>query len=346
MTLLFYISGHGLGHASRQIELIRALIGIAPNARIVVRTAAPQWLFDATAPTGIDFQPVQADSGVVQIDSLRHDEAETVRRAAAFYRDFDRRVDEEAAFIRLERAALVIGDIPPLAFAAAARAGVPSVAVGNFTWDWIYESYPGFEARAPGVIDIISGAYAQATRALRLPMHGGFSSLSDVTRDIPFITRQSRRNRLETRLLLGAAEDRPLVLVSFGAYGVQLALSDIAQSQHLTVIAPRELPAGLEYQDIVAAADAVVSKPGYGIISDCVANNAPLLYTSRGHFAEYDVMVAEMPRVLRCGYIPQQDLFAGRWTEHLDALLKQPVPAERPRIDGAAIAAEEILTLC
>ncbi len=53
----------------------------------------------------------------------------------------------------------------------------------------------------------------------------------------------------------------------------------------------REPPAGLLYQDLVAAADVVVSKPGYGIVSECVANGTALLYTSRGRFIEYDLFV-------------------------------------------------------
>ena len=47
------------------------------------------------------------------------------------------------------------------------------------------------------------------------------------------------------------------------------------------------------------AADVVVTKPGYGIIAECLANDTALLYTVRGHFIEYDVLVAAMPRFLR-----------------------------------------------
>ena len=89
----------------------------------------------------------------------------------------------------------------------------------------------------------------------------------------------------------------------------------------------------------------MVSKPGYGIVSECVANGTALLYTSRGRFVEYDVFVDEMPRVLRCRYISQEDLLAGRWADAIDALLAQPAPPERPRVDGAAIAADEIMRL-
>ena len=170
--------------------------------------------------------------------------------------------------------------------------------------------------------------------------------MASVTRDIPFIARRSVRDPEETRRVLGVSDGRPLVLASFGGYGLQLPYDVIAQSGRLTVVTPpREAPHGLSYQDLVAAADVVVSKPGYGIISECVANDTALLYTSRGHFVEYDVLTAAMPAVLRCRYIPQGDLLAGRWADHVEALLQQPPPPERSRVDGSEVASEEILNL-
>ena len=86
----------------------------------------------------MDWRPRESDTGVAQIDSLRLDAAETIRRAEKFHRDLDQDAAEEAEWLRREGVTLVVGDIPPLAFAAAARAGIPSIALGNFTWDWIY----------------------------------------------------------------------------------------------------------------------------------------------------------------------------------------------------------------
>ena len=122
------------------------------------------------------------------------------------------------------------------------------------------------------------------------------------------------------------------MLPSFGGYGVDLPMEALRRSGRFTIIEPpREQPAGLLYQDLVAAADVVVSKPGYGIVSECVANGTALLYTSRGRFIEYDVFVAEMPRVLRCRYISQEDLLAGRWADAIEALLAQPRAARTSR---------------
>jgi len=346
VTIVFYVSGHGFGHATRSIELLKVLAARAPDARLVVRTAVPLWLFRATAPKTVELATVETDVGMVQIDSLNIDERETAIRAARFYRTFDERADIEAAFLEAERATIVLGDIPPLSCAAAARAGVPSVAIGNFTWDWIYDGYDVFDNLAPGVVDTIRGAYAAASRALRLPLHGGFEPMAAVTTDIPFIARRSTRDAVETRQLLGIAGDRPFVLASFGGYGLNVPYETIAESEGLTILAvEREPPAPLTYPDLVAAADVVISKPGYGIVSECVVNGTPLLYTSRGRFVEYDVFVAEMPGVLRCRHLPQADLLAGRWGGAVRALLAQPQPPGRPRTDGAEVAATQILNL-
>jgi hypothetical protein len=344
ITILFYISGHGLGHATRDIEIIHAIRSLRPDVRVIVRTSAPQWMFTLNAP-GIEVQPCEADTGIVQIDSLRLDEDQTVQQAARFYGDFDRRADDEAATMRRLGTDIVVGDIPPLTFAAADRAGLSSVAVGNFTWDWIYAGYPCFDGLKPDVLGIVRRAYSRAALALRLPLHGGFEPMRSVVRDVPLVARRSRRDRDEIRRALGCAGDRPVVLLSFGAYGVELPLDRVARSTRLAVIsAIREPPPGFRYPDLVAASDVVISKPGYGIVSECIANGAALLYTSRGRFVEYDVFVAEMPRFLRCRYLSPDDLLAGRWSDAVDALLAQP-PPEQPRIDGAEVVARAILNL-
>jgi len=287
MLILYYISGHGFGHASRAIELIRELRAQRPDARVVVRTSVPRWLFAPIAGGTVEVQALETDPGVVQTDSLHVDEEQTARNAGRFFADFDRRAAIEAELIRGVGADLVAGDIPPLAFAAAERAGVPSVAIGNFTWDWIYGIYPAFERVAPDVKPAIRRAYATATHALRLPLHGGFEPMAGRVVDIPFIARRSARDRAQTRRRLGIAGDRPVLLPSFGGHGVNLPLEALRRSERFTIIEPVREPAdGLLYQDLVAAADVVVSKPGYGIVSECVANATALLYTSRGRFVE------------------------------------------------------------
>ncbi len=220
-------------------------------------------MFAPVVKAGVEIQAFETDTGVVQFDSISLDEEQTVRDAARFFASFERRVTTEAGLIRGLKANLVVGDIPPLACAAAKRAGVACVAIGNFTWDWIYEVYPAFERDAPEVIPAIRRAYAATTRALRLPLHGGFAPMAAVTSDIPLIARQSARDPEETRRRLGISRERPIVLTSFGRYGANLPIDSLRRTGRLTILdVPREPPAGLLYQDLVAAADVVRQQAG------------------------------------------------------------------------------------
>jgi L-arabinokinase len=357
-TVTFYISGHGYGHASRQIEIINELGRRTPRAEVLIRTSAPRWLFDRTVRTPFRFFECPCDTGIVQIDSLRLDEEESVRRAGSFYATFEERAAREAAFLHQHRVDLVVSDAPPLACAAAELVGRPSIVISNFTWDWIYSGYRElFDRLAPHVIPTIRQSYSEASEGWRLPMHGGFTDVRNV-KDLPWVARHASVPAADVRRRLELPTDRPLALSSFGGYGVRdfdPATLDCGDTWTV-VITGREAPpavapgvafvdesalyaSGLRYEDLVAASDVVVTKPGYGIISECIANDTALLYTSRGHFVEYDVMVREMPRVLRCGYIDQGSLLAGRWRASLDELLHAPHPPDRPATNGAEVAA-------
>jgi L-arabinokinase len=387
--IVFYVSGHGFGHTSRTIEVIRAVLRARPDAHIVVKTSAPHRLFARTlrlrspldctrddpelvegsgqAREGTcELVELQCDAGMVQIDSLNIDTAESIRRAVEFQARVPSLVAAEAAYLRDTDAQVVVADIPPLAIAAARGAGIPSIAIANFTWDWIYDGYR--DDAASGVARDMRRLYSSAAIALRLPMAGGFAGLESVTRDIPFVARRSSRPQDDVRRALGLptrAGGKPLVLMSFGGYGIAgLDVSALAALKDYT-IATTDSPSnnnvisptpgllylseqqihdrGLRYEDLVRGADVVVTKPGYGIISEAIANDTALLYTSRGHFVEYDVLVGEMPKYLRARFIAQDDLLQGHWNEALEKLLQQPAPPERPGLNGADIAAAEIL---
>ena len=242
--------------------------------------------------------------------------------------------------------------------------GVPAVVIGNFTWDWIYRDYAGGADAA----DAIGDVYRRAGRAFRLPLAGGFETIPMVT-DLPFIARRARHSPADTRRRLGLPEGR-LALVSFGGYGVSgIDMEALSSTQGWTLLVSASVPfgpdrtplaeatsrgalhpldepamyaMGLRYEDVVAAVDVVVTKPGYGIISECLANDTALLYTDRGHFIEYQVLAREMPRYVRCAYMPQAELLRGQWQEALDGLLSAPPPPESPPVNGAAVAADWI----
>ena len=183
--------------------------------------------------------------------------------------------------------------------------------------------------------------------------------------DIPLVARRATRAKTEVRRTLGLPDDPPVVLASFGGFGLPLPAATLAEERRLTTVVtdveiPRPLAGslgdalrqhtyqdlqarGLGYPDLVAAADVVVTKPGYGIVSECIANGTALLYASHGGFVEQTVLLEAMPRFLRTAPIAEDALRAGHWADAVEAVLAQPAPLERLAIDGAETAARRIL---
>ena len=92
--------------------MINAILVRRPETRIGVRTAAPRWLFDLTVKGTVTFSTLETDTGVVQIDALTLDEADSIRRASAFHSDLVTRAASETRILRELGAGLIVGDIP------------------------------------------------------------------------------------------------------------------------------------------------------------------------------------------------------------------------------------------
>jgi len=116
-TVAFYISGHGFGHASRQIEIAKAFGRRRPDVGVLLRTTAPRWLFDRTMTAPFILNDRPCDTGAIQIDSLNVDAAATIARAKDFYETLETRAAAEAVLMakrltKRERV-LVSADVHP-----------------------------------------------------------------------------------------------------------------------------------------------------------------------------------------------------------------------------------------
>jgi len=99
------------------------------------------------------------------------------------------------------------------------------------------------------------------------------------------------------------------------------------------------------FSDVLASSDVVITKPGYGILSDCVANARPIIYAEREDFIEYPMLERELKRFLRNVHIPQADLYAGRLGPALAAIESATEPREILPRGGAEKAVKTLIGL-
>ncbi len=340
----------------RVAAVLRALRAREPELGLRVRSEAPPWLF--TRRDGrAECSQARVDVGVLQERGLEVDLPGTLAAHETFVADWGRHLARETEWLRATGAQLVVGDVPPLAFAAAARAGLPSVAIANFSWDWILELYAGVEARFTPIVEQYARAYGEAEVLYRLPFYGEFPAFREI-RDAPLLAHRSERGPKEVFAHVGLAVDdpRPVVLVSFGGFGsgeIETETWDDLRGYRFLGHGPApprfpgewtSLPreAAIEHEDLVAACDVIVGKPGYSTCAEVLAHGARFLHLPRHHFREVPVLEAALASHDCARPMPRADFFEGRWQSHLDAITALP-KAEPIPAPGAESLADTLL---
>jgi UDP:flavonoid glycosyltransferase YjiC (YdhE family) len=155
---------------------------------------------------------------------------------------------------------------------------------------------------------------------------------------------------------LGLSDEGTVVLISYGGFALdrlEPALLGAIREVTFVMTAPPSgpLPANIValplqaegYRDLLAACDAVMMKPGYGTVADCMANRVPMIYTRRPGFGEESVLVSAMERFGRAVSLPPDELFAGQIRPAIERALNLTTPWAPMRLDGAAEIARRIL---
>lgn len=360
MKLRYYISGHGLGHASRSCQIITTLRQRHPRLEVEVSSPARRWFLD----NNLQDTPLVAtrrwDIGVVQHDSLTLDLPASVAAYDRLYAQREALVEREADNLLRVGVDLIACDLPALPFAAAEQVGIPSVGIGNFDWTWIYRglaaSYPEM---ADGLLiqaERFHSDYQRATLLLRLPMAAPADSFQRRC-DVPLVARAAHTPKATIRDRLGIPAGKRLGLISFGGFGLQqLDLRPLAKLHDWVFVLERGIglpqanlirlcTGAYYYPDLVAAADAVITKPGYGIVSEAIANHTAVLYTKRGNFPEEPLLIDGLQRYARCQSISNTQLRAGDWGESLAALMKRPAAEESIACNGERVVADRLAEL-
>jgi hypothetical protein len=353
-SIAYYITSHGYGHGVRSGSIIRAINELYPNLTVHIVSELPApFLSNQIGSSRNRIRAKSFDVGMVQLDSIRVDVDATLRTAEQLLGKRDELVDTEANFFRKAGINLIVADIPGLPLEAAALAGIPRVAVGNFGWDWIYSDFLGRSPRWRAIAEMFREQYAKANLLLRLPFCEEMSAFPQIE-DIPLVANPGRSRREEISALTGCDPEKRWILLSFttlnwGREALE-CVENIREYEFLTVL-PLRWETGhiralsreqIAFSDVIASADAVISKPGFGILSDCLVNNKPLIYADRVDFLEYPVLEASIKKYLKHVFIPVSKLYAGDLRESLDLIWESPAPPLKLERGGDRIAAQRI----
>lgn len=320
MSIAYYVSGHGFGHAVRATQVLRHLPGEIP---VTVKSGAPEWFFRGEVERGFAFEPSVYDCGLLQRDSLTADLEATARACDEMEARNAKRLEAEADWLRRSETRLVVTDIPPFPLAAARKAGVRGVVVANFTWIEIYGAYVGAcPALKPG-IERARAEYPLAELAVITPFDVAMPVFERTWRS-PLIARRGVGRRDEMARAYRVDPEKRWWLFYPGNMGLDFdwgRLAGIRDSVFFSLYTPEGAGANLvrldrerfRHEDVTASVDGVVAKPGYGIAGECMACGTPLVYPDRADFVEYTAIDRDVEAWGGGTRMTQTDFRSGNW---------------------------------
>jgi hypothetical protein len=356
LPVAVFVSPHGYGHAARACAVMQTFYELEPTVRFEVFTLVPEWFFADSLTCPFTYHPWLTDVGLVQKTPLVEEPHETLKRLAEFLPLDADTVDRLARLLATLGCRLVLCDISPLGLAAAQRAGLPSVLMENFTWDWIYEPYvaelPEFSAHIAMLAELFEAATARiqtepvCRRDTRFPT-------------VPPVSRSPRLPAHVVRRRLGVPAGAPAILVTMGGVPWQHgSLDRLEEPGEIFFIVPGAaerlerrgclvaLPhrSGFFHPDLVNASDAVVGKLGYSTVAEVYAAGVPFAYFQRPTFRESNALAAFVTAHIPALPLTPEDLDRGTWPVRLQDLLTRP-KSRGPNGNGAAEAARIVYRL-
>lgn len=342
MHLVADISSHGYGHLAQTAPVLNRLAELLPGLRITVRTLLPPRLVALRLRCGHVLEPRGMDVGMPMRDATRVD-LEAARAAYdAFHCGWAARLAREAGALEALRPDLLLANVPYLSLGAAALAGVRAVAMCSLNWLDLYRELCAPAHRpAARILGEMETAHAAAGAFLAPEPSMPMPALAKV-RAVGPVAEPGRRQREELARRLGIPADRPLVVVSMGGIGYSLRCAAWPQSRDLFFIVPDRVEwkrddmanldsLGLPFSDVLASADGLITKPGYGSFVEAACGGLAVAYLRREAWPEEAPLLSWLHDHARCIEVGATALQRGDFPAELSrCLAAEPLPPVLP----------------
>lgn len=293
-TIAFFISDHGFGHASRNIPIIRYILEATKDIRIIIKTGKNQGQFirdlveDFNGRVTYFFQPM--DVGLVlKENSLDIDSEKLEEKVQDYISSFEEKVGKENEFLHYNNVNLIVSDIVPWIFKSAKECNIPSILISNFTWVGIYKEHLSKE-----ICDKYIECYKLADKALFYELY--MEEMKDYIRNYKEISLCSRDFDLEKADKIKQSFKRPIVYISVGRSVYLKNEIDVSSLNYNFIVTDgiklkgnnvhyldKETP---NTQDYLMASDFVITKAGWGTISEALLGEKKIAILSRDNVAE------------------------------------------------------------
>ncbi|MGX5475099.1 glycosyltransferase family protein [Bacillus toyonensis] len=340
-TFVFYISEYGFGHATRCIALIRAILSTREDVHVIICNSFAMQFIRASLAEYEDkviFHDVETDIGfVLKESSLELDKEKLEKSYEEFCTKLPQKINNEMDFLSAFSVDCIISDISPIAFEIADKLEVPSIGISNFTW------YTAYKNSIPdNSLQVFKNMYKKMDYFYTLAGSDEENLARLNTTSFNFYSRTI--NLLEVKRLRNKLNPTGEKQVIFMPLGMKIDIGDITKlplwndERYVFIMSynmkikhknVHKIPENYtESQNYVAVADCIISKAGWGTVSEAILQNKSLLIIDRKGMSEDQNTIRFLKDNNLCNLITWEELQSidiGRYMDKQDSIYQNEV---------------------
>ncbi|XRG77802.1 hypothetical protein V5E38_18540 [Rossellomorea sp. GAMAL-10_SWC] len=287
-TIAYYISDYGYGHASRSIAVIRNFLNRTSDVRVIIcNSFAIEFLKESLVEYGerVVFHEVQTDIGyVLKKDSLEPDPIALKNRLYDYYQNWEEIVENELEYFKEKSIVGILSDISPIGIEVGSILDVPTIGISNFTWYSAYKDILKEQdlERLRKSYEQLDYYFSLATNQEKWGRVGEFN-FSFFSRTVEL----KEVNRI--RQIVNLLGNKKVIFVGIGMK-IDMSLMDLpiwSNDENVYIVSSNiqvegenifKIPSDYtESQNYIAASDIIITKAGWGTVSEAV-NQGKSLY--------------------------------------------------------------------
>lgn len=350
LRIAYFITPHGYGHAARACAIMNALAEISRGVIFDIYTLVPEWFFTDSLNCQFQYHSETTDIGLIQKDPLHENIPATLAALESYIGLFNVNSKRLANQLNQQGDLCVLCDIAILGIASGKIASIPSVLIGNFSWDWIYRPfceeisefcfYSSFFEEWKN-----QASYIVGTRPVCDPNTSTHLNVMPVAR-------RPKGRPDSIRKALNIPLSQKIVLITMGGIASSHRAMDYLQGRpDILFMIPGEgkevrhenniisLPNRSSYYhpDLLFSSDAVIGKAGYSTVAEAYQAGIPYGCVARENFRESPILMDFIKTNLFGLEITDAEFQQGSWLEKLDSLLLHP-----KRLEAVENGAEQV----
>ena len=346
------VSANGFGHLAQVAPILTRLAERNPGTRLTLRTEIDPLICAQFFAIPFEIGPPPPDPNMRMRGPLDVDSDGLFADYVSLFENWDSVLDADSAVLASLSPDLLVTNIAVASIASAKAVSLPTAAICSLNWADVFDAYCGDRDGSGEIFERMTAIYSLADLFLQLSPHLPMDWLP-----APRSVGPVARTGIDRRDALRACRQADFyVLASMGGIpGLHSAL-DLPRLPGVVWITPPDWKIeradvisrrglDIDFIDLMRSVDAIVTKAGYGSVTEAACNGTRILYTDRTNWCETPVLEEWMKVNCTALKVAREDLQSGAFGPALATLLAVPSsPAiEITGVVEAVTALEEFL---